>query len=95
MVHEITEAVKEPPTYYLTRAQLRQALECAIDSAQEYLAAYGLDAAGAARAGINEVFEGLDADRELAADGEALMLQLPDPAPGATIAGLRDKAGAR
>lgn len=94
MVHDNTTAVKKP-TYYLTREQLTCALACAIDSAQEYLAAYGLDAEGAARAGINEVLEGLDADLELAADGEPLMLQLPTPAMVAPSAGLRGKAGAR
>lgn len=90
-----TETVKEP-TYYLTRDQLRQALECAIDGQQEYLTQYGLDADAARLAGINEVLEGLDADQELhRCDGEPLTLQLAPPDPSATIQELmrqRDQA---
>jgi hypothetical protein len=97
MVHDNPPAVKEP-TYYLSRAQLQQALECAIDGHQEYLSQHGLDAAGAIVAGINEVFEGLDADQELhRCDGEPLTLQLAPPDPSATIAELmrqRDQAQA-
>lgn len=80
MVAENTPTVKSP-AYYLTRAQLQQALECAIDGHQEYIAEHGLSAEAAIIAGINEVFEGLDADLELhRCDGEPLTLQEADPA---------------
>jgi hypothetical protein len=95
MVAENTPAVNSP-TYYLTRAQLQQALECAIDGHQEYITQHGLSAEAAIVAGINEVFEGLDAYRELhTQDGEPLTLQLATPDPSATIAELmrqRDQA---
>lgn len=88
MVHDNAQAVKSP-AYYLTRAQLQRLLECAIEGQQQYLAEHGLDAEAARLAGIHEVFEGLDADRELhARDGEPLTLQLAAPEPSATIADL-------
>jgi antitoxin component HigA of HigAB toxin-antitoxin module len=95
MVHDNPETVKSP-TYYLTRAQLQQALECAIDSEQEYREDHGYDDEQALLAAINEVLEGLDADKELhQCDGEALTLQLAAPDPSATIQELmrqRDRA---
>jgi hypothetical protein len=46
MIQHEAETVKQP-AYYLTRAQLQQALECAIDGHQEYLAVHGLSAEAA------------------------------------------------
>lgn len=66
-------------TYHLTRAQLSKALDGAIEMFLEYQYQHGYGEMEARQKGADEIIQGLDADRELAAfdPNERLRLQLP------------------
>lgn len=67
------------PSYHLTRAQLTKALDGAIEMFLEYQYQHGYGEMEARQRGVDEVLQGLDADRELVAfdPNERLRLQLP------------------
>lgn len=68
------------PTYRFTRTQLTQALDGAIEMYLEFRDKHGQDDANAKLYGTGEILDGIDADRELAANDptERLKLQLLD-----------------
>jgi hypothetical protein len=75
----LMESADAPATYHFTRAQLIKALDGAIEMFLEYQSQHGYGEMEARGLAADEVIQGLDADKELAADdpNERLRLQLP------------------